>query len=457
MIESLANRKTPGAKLNTFKASKRKVSQAELELNITGLSEQGQGIAKHRGKVIFVRGAIVGERVRATLLSSHKDYDQAVCKRVLEPSAARVQARCEHYNHCGGCQLQHVDYRSQLLFKSELAAGKLTRLLAGSESAVIVAEPISSEPFAYRHRARLSVSASKHGCSFGFKKRGSHTIEPIDRCDVLLPALAAVIPTLQKLVSGLRQRSQIQQLLLLEDSSGIIFVRIIGNRILPEEDVAALASCSSATAIELEYYDSGCNSSRWRSSTTTPYYKNHTLELSYQYMIDDFTQVNPRVNEAMINQAISWLNLSADDRVADFFCGIGNISLAMAGFVASLQGYELVPSMVDKAQINAIDNNIDNCLFEIADLFSADNVVGAGLTKVVLDPPRAGAESLCRQLAQWPLESILYISCNGATLFRDAQVLLAGGFTVEKFGLVDMFPQTEHVEMMALFQRPAVG
>jgi len=391
--------------------------------------------------------------VRVTMLSSHKDYDQAQCKRVLEPAVQRRQPRCKHYNHCGGCQLQHVDYRAQLSFKTEMASARLARLRPAVDAAAVVVEPIHCQPFGYRHRARLSVAAGSGGCKLGFKKSGSHAIESIEYCDVLMPALAAVIPLLQQLVTGLRQRSQITQLLLLEDSNGALFVRLMGNRALPKEDIAALARCSARSNLQLEYFDSSCDSVLWRASTTTPCYKNSSLNLSYQYAIEDFTQVNPQVNEAMIGQALNWLDLSSDDRVADFFCGIGNITLAMAGSVASLKGYELAPSMVNKAQLNASDNSIENCQFEVADLFSDRALDEGGLSKVVLDPPRAGAQSLCRQLANWPLQSILYISCNGATLFRDAQILLEGGFTVTKFGLVDMFPQTEHVEMMALFQR----
>ena len=454
MVHFLANSSRRGTGLNTFKASKRKVSAVTLELNIESISEQGQGIAKHHGKVVFVRGAMVGERVTATVVASHKNYDQAVCKKVLQPSSARQQARCEHFTDCGGCQLQHIDYRAQLAFKSELAISKLQHLLPALDRATVVAEPINSAPFGYRHRARMSVSADKGGCTLGFKKSGSHTIAAIRYCDVLMPALAALIPVLQQLISRLKKRSFIQQLLLLEDSSGALFVQLMGSKALPDEDIAALADYSASSAVQLQYYDSSSVLTRWRSSTKTPYYRNASLGLGFEYDIDDFTQVNPQVNEAMIKQALCWLDLSAADRVADFFCGMGNISLAMAGSVASLQGYELDNNMVEKARVNAQANDLGNCAFEVADLFSGNSIAASGLSKVVLDPPRAGAELLCRQLAQWPLESILYISCNGATFFRDAEILLAAGYAVTNFGLLDMFPQTEHVEMMALFERP---
>lgn len=442
-------------KLNTFVAKKRLVPKELIELTVTDIDEHSKGVAKHQGKVVFVTGAMTGEKVQAKLTAVFKNYNEAQCVKVLVAAAQRSVPECNYYSQCGGCDLQHLSYRAQLTFKSKLLEEKISKfdLVDRGKMKEIITSPIRSPSFGYRHRSRLSVKANKHLSQVGFRAKASHNIVSVVECPVLYTTLSDLLPGLHQLIAKLKQRSLIDEILLVEDSSRSIYIQLKGKRALIDADIEQLEDYVKKTKNQIECLDRSSSLVYWKSSSKQPQYSYKKEALSYKFSISDFTQINPAINELMVDQACNWMALQKSDNLIDFFCGIGNFSLPLAKKVNVLLGYELAAEMVVKAKNNALLNALSNARFEVKDLYSFQFKNASDYNKVLLDPPRAGAESLCVQLASSKVEMILYISCNQTTFFRDAKILCDQGFNLTKIGLVDMFPQTQHLEIMALFQR----
>ena len=423
-------------------------------LEIDALDAEGRGVARNAGKVVFVEGAITGELVEARLLESKSKFDRARVVQVLKASASRREPRCPHFGLCGGCATQHVDARTQVAAKQRWLEDNLARI--GKVAVGAMLPPIHGEEWGYRHRARLSVRyvEGKGGALVGFRERKSTYVADMQSCEVLPPAVSALIPGLRSLISQLSIRDRVPQVeIAVGDAATVLLFR----HLLPftPEDEVLLRAFADQNRVRIWLQPEGPDSARpFRpESAEDLYYTLPEFGLKIAFKPADFTQVNPAVNRLLVSRAMRLLDPQPGERIADLFCGIGNFSLPIATRGAQVIGFEGSALLVERARENAAANGLV-AQFEVADLFKPNLEHYGRFDKFLIDPPREGAMTLVHALSEeWP-RRIVYVSCDPATLARDADVLVhQKGFTLAAAGVVNMFPHTAHVESIALFER----
>jgi len=436
--------------LRQFKPKARSIPVGLRAMEIERLSNDGRGIARPNGKATFISGALPGERVKVRYTQCRKDFDQAELISIEKASLIRQNPACSYYDQCGGCHLQHIEYSAQLEHKSEQLRHLFDSL--SQENSIDWFPAIHFKETAYRHRVRFAISAGKRGCSLGFRKGHSKQVVDVARCEIVLPGINQCLMLLRTALAELKNRSSMLECMIGEAERGDrISISLVSSHQLCQEDIERLAKlvCSHDWHLQL-LLEGNLANPYWQNRSACMAYALPAENLLIRYSSLDFTQVNSAVNQQMVEQAVQWLGLSKHDSVADFFSGVGNFSLALAKYAASVTAFELIPEMLQKVLKNAEINGIGNIVAKQANLFSENLVLEDQFNKVLLDPPRAGALSLCEHLSPSITQNIVYISCNPHTLIRDLQQLLANGFRVERACLIDMFPQTHHSEAMVL-------
>lgn len=434
------------------KTVKKPVKQASTpqQVTIENLSHEAQGVSRSGQKVMFVAGALPGETVEVRIEQHNRHFDQAQLLNIITASPDRVEPECPYYKKCGACQLQHLDSAKQLTFKQEnLHQQLMSRLKLGD---IPWQGAIESQPFAYRRRARLGVRYRKQldEIIVGFREEANHHLTTIDECLVLEPKLSALIRPLQAVISTLEGRSRVTQIeLIASDTDRAVVLRHL--KTLTANDVQTLKAWAQTQDTQL--FTQGDQpaplQAQWPSEASPLFYE--VLGLQLQFTVKNFIQGNAQVNKDMVSQAIDWLNIQADETVLDLFAGIGNFTLPMAKLAKNVVAVEIEGTMVSQIEHNAKLNGLDNVQGLAINL--DDEVLFARLPKtdvVLLDPPRAGAAQMMPWLAQSKAR-IVYVACEPSALVRDAQILLSKGYTLEKIAVMDMFPQSKHVEAMALF------
>ena len=422
-------------------------------LSIERLANDGRGIAFIEGRTWFVEGALPGEEVEARVLAARSQIVEARCERVLQASAQRQVEPCPHARLCGGCNLQHSPFTDQLALKQRMLAEQLTRVADLQREAW--AEPLVGPAFGYRRRARLAVRwnvKSKH-LDIGFRASASQDVISIRECPVLVQPLQSLLPALLAALRDLGKPQAIGHVELFSGTAEAVLIR--HTAALPEADVARLRSFASANAAQLWWQGEG--EPEPDDPAAKLGYRLDAWDLELAWRPGDFVQVNASVNDAMVAQALEWLGAGKDDAVLDLFCGLGNFSLPLARIGARVVGVEGVEAMVARARENARHNGIETAHFYRADLSKplADAPwADGGFAAVLLDPPRDGALEIVRQMSMLRAQRVVYVSCNPATLARDARELASQGYRLKRAGVLDMFPQTAHVEAMALFEGP---
>jgi 23S rRNA (uracil1939-C5)-methyltransferase len=410
-----------------------------------------QGISSHQGNICFVEGALPGEQVQVRFTEQKKDYSRAVVQKVIQASALRVKAPCPSATQCGGCQLQYVAPASALELKQAAVDALLQHQL--KLSALPWQPALAGTANGYRRKARIGIWFDKASQQFqvGFRKIGSKEILDVPACMVLSPVIAPVLGVLRQTLPQLKHGSAITHAEVL-DADGHAFIVIRHIRPLPDTD-KALLTAAWPQAFWLGEPQTG-EFAAWQAQTPQPSY---ALSAGQKLEFDatDFIQVNGAINQAMVSQAVAWLMPEKSDQVLDLYCGIGNFSLALAPFVAAVTGVEGISAMVQRARDNAQLNGYSNCTFAQADLhlsWQDQSWNQPVYQKVLLDPARAGALGAVDALVKLKPAQILYVSCDPATFARDAKVLLANRYSITKIGVMDMFPYTSHLELMALFE-----
>ena len=432
-------------------------SPAELlSFEIDNLSHEGRGVARHEGKTVFVHGALAGEMVTARVLRKHGRFDEAETIAVLRAAAARVTPRCPHYGVCGGCSFQHAAQGLQLQHKQ----GVLLELLRhqGGLAPRRVADPIRSPQWGYRRKARLGVKyvTKKGGVLVGFRERAKPYVAECQQCDILDPRVSAAIPALRSLIQGLSIRDRLPQI---EVAVGDTEVALVLRHLAPRtpEDHAALVDYAARSGfivlLQPGGYDTIATLAGLAPAPLTYMVENETIG----FLPTDFTQVNPYINSQMVARALAHLEPSASDTVVDLFCGVGNFTLPVARRAGQVTGIEGEAGLVARARANAQHNGLSNIEFAVANLEDAAAVAALSLAsadKLLLDPPRAGALTLLEGLRFDQCQRLVYVSCSPVTFARDAAVLVARhGFSLIETGILDMFPNTAHVESLSLFVR----
>ncbi|PYB97871.1 MULTISPECIES: 23S rRNA (uracil(1939)-C(5))-methyltransferase RlmD [Pseudomonas] len=420
-------------------------------LDIERLAGDGRGIAFHEGRTWFVSGALAGEAVEARVLNARGKVVEARLERVLQASPERREAPCRHYSRCGGCTLQHLPHEAQLALKQRTLAEQLQRVAGVQPDAW--APPLSGPAFGYRRRARVAVrwDVKARELHVGFRAEASQDIIAIDDCPVLVQPLQSILRHLPTVLRSLEKPQALGHVELFSGSAEALLVRHVAP--LPAQDLARLqAFCEQANAqlwLQGEGEPAPVEPAAPLGFALAPW----QLELAWRP--GDFVQVNAQVNTAMIEQALAWLAPQADERVLDLFCGLGNFALPLARLAREVVAVEGVQAMVDRAAANARNNNVHNARFFQADLsqpLAGTGWAAEGFSAVLLDPPRDGAYEVVQGIARLKASRLVYVSCNPATLARDAQVLAGQGYRLTRAGILDMFPQTAHVEAMALFE-----
>ncbi|MDY6942377.1 MAG: 23S rRNA (uracil(1939)-C(5))-methyltransferase RlmD [Pseudomonadota bacterium] len=428
-------------------------------VQVSGLSHEGLGIAAVEGKKVFIHGALPGETVRYITTGRRRDFDQGDVVEVLEPSPDRVEPRCEFFGRCGGCCLQHLSPQAQLREKQQHLLEGLKRL--GQVEPDEVYEPLLGPHWNYRRKARLAVKQvhGKGRVLIGFRERRSPYVADMTQCEVLDARVASLLQPLSALVGGSSIPDRIPQI---EVAAGDEHVALVF-RVLTEpteDDRSAFQAFGRDHNVQI-YLQPG------RPDALVPLepdypplcYELPSSDVTIGFSPTDFTQVNAQINRQMVARALALLDCSTDSRVLELFSGLGNFTLPIArraGHVVAVEGDK---ALVAKGQENAARNGIENVEFHYADLYDSAQLqnpvwMNGGFDAVLLDPPRSGAREVLPLVTQSGAARVVYVSCHPATLARDAQILVHElGYRLAGTGVMDMFPQTHHVEAIACFER----
>jgi 23S rRNA (uracil1939-C5)-methyltransferase len=441
------------------------------EYIIESIDHEGQGIARSaEGKTVFVEGALTGERVLARITRQKPTFDKAALESVLLQSAQRVTPRCKHFGMCGGCSMQHLDARAQVAAKQRVLEDNLSRI--GNVTPETMFPPIEGPFWGYRNRARLSVRyvEKKGGVLVGFHERKSSYVADMTECHVLPPHMSALLPKLRVLIGALTIRDRAAQIEYAE-GDGVPMLVLRNLDPLPPSDVDALKVFATENNVQWYLQPKGPETAApLPGEMHTLGYKLDEFGLRYSFQPTEFTQVNPYINAMLVRRAIRWLDLKSDDRVGDFFCGLGNFTLPIAQRAAFTYGIEGSASLITRARDNAASNALtEKTDFAVANLFEIDSEWLTRLPKLnkwLIDPPRDGALALVNALPDVAAaetqqsaltarpERIVYVSCSPATLARDASILVhLKGYRLLGAGVANMFPHTAHVESLAVFIR----
>jgi 23S rRNA (uracil1939-C5)-methyltransferase len=457
------------------------------EILIESLDQEGRGVGRSAdsgatsgatadttsgtvpGKVIFVEGGLIGERVRYSSYRKKPSYENAIATEILRASAERAIPACPHFGVCGGCAMQHLDGRAQVAVKQRVLEDNLWHI--GKLKPNVIYRAIHGPSWAYRHRARLSVRhvVKKGGVLVGFHERRSSFVADMRECHVLPRQTSDLLLPLRELIGQLSIRDKLPQIevALGEDDhvpgslTTVMVLRIL--EALSPDDESLLRQFADQHQVHFWLQTKG-------PDTVVPFYP-PTGQLAYglpefgismPFRPTDFTQVNAQINRVLVSRALKLLQPQAHERIADLFCGLGNFTLPIATLAREVVGIEGSALLTQRALDNAVLNGlVHKTSFATANLFEASleqfKTLGR-FDKMLIDPPREGALEVAKVILQLGPDApsrIVYVSCNPSTLARDAAVLVHdGGYALRGAGVVNMFPQTAHVESIAVFEKP---
>ena len=446
------------------------MTAADEWLSVESLDLEAQGVAHDaEGKVVFIADALPGERVRVTVQRRKNNWEQATAVAWQRESSQRVRPQCPHFGHCGGCKMQHLHVAAQVATKQRALEDALWHL--GKVKAEQLLRPIEGPAWGYRYRARLSVRfvAKKGKVLVGFHERKSSFVADMERCEVLPPHLSAMLLSLRELIAGMQQRDRLPQI---EVAVGDTVTALVLRHLEPlsEPDLARLRAFAAEHGVQWWLQPKGPD--------TVHLLDEGGPELAYTlaefgivmpFKPTDFTQVNHQINSVLVSRALRLLEVQPPERVIDWFCGLGNFTLPIARTAREVLGIEGSEALVQRSRENAQRNGLEaKASFAARNLFelpAVDLAAYGAADKWLVDPPREGAFALAKALAElhadpslapgWQApRRIVYVSCNPATLARDAGLLVhQAGYRCVAAGAVNMFPHTAHVESMAVFER----
>ena len=429
-------------------------------VRIHDLDSKGRGVGRADGKTTFVHGALPGEEVVCRRVKRRRGYDEAVVLEVVEPSADRVEPRCRFYDRCGGCSFQHLSYEAQLRHKERTLLGALSDVASLSSEQIM--PPLAGSPWRYRRKARLGARfvAGRYGALVGFRERFPSRIADITDCEVLSDPFGPLVMPLRALVGSLDARARIPQVeVAAGDGAAALVIRHLDP--LCADDLRAIESFAAEHGIGVWLQPGGVDSVRPLVRPRSElHYRLDDGAVRLAFHPFDFVQINAQVNDALVRQVVSMLAPAPGESVLDAFCGLGNFSLPLAARGALVTGLEAGDVLVERARANAAGNELP-ASFHRADLGDDATVrdwLRRGWDKMLVDPPRIGAEVVVEHVGLARPSRIVYVSCNPDTLARDAARLVRShGYRLTRTGLVDMFPQTSHIESVTEFEMSGGG
>jgi 23S rRNA (uracil1939-C5)-methyltransferase len=446
----------------------------EIFINIKSLDMDARGVGHLAdnedgtpGKVIFVEGALPGERVSFETLRKKKNWESGRMVTLARASSMRVEPKCPEFDHCGGCSMQHLEPSAQVAMKQRVLEDNLWHI--GKVKAETIMRPMYGPTWGYRYRARLSVRyvPKKETVLVGFHERSSSYVADMKTCKILPPHLDQMLMPLRELVRALSIYAKAPQIeVAVGEEVTALVLRIMEP--LSRADEQLLKDFADQWNIQWWLQPKG-------PDTAAPFYPlgpelYYTLPefgIKMPFKPTDFTQVNHQINRLLVHKALGLLDVQKDERVADLFCGLGNFTLPLATQAREVVGIEGSTALTTRALENARANGLsDKTTFSTRNLFEVtkDDLVALGkFDRMLVDPPRDGAVALAMALAELREtrpdllpKRIVYVSCSPSTLARDAGILVhRAGYVLKKAGVVNMFPHTSHVESIGVFELPA--
>ncbi|SEQ18268.1 23S rRNA (uracil(1939)-C(5))-methyltransferase RlmD [Butyrivibrio sp. TB] len=464
-----------------------------LTVEITDIGNDGEGIGKIDGYTLFIKDAVIGDKVKAKIMKAKKNYAYAHLEEVITPSKDRVKPRCPIARQCGGCQIQNMSYESQLKFKQSKVRNNIVRLGGFDEKEIdSIMEPIigMDDPFKYRNKAQFPVGKDKNGkIVTGFYAGHSHNIIPNTDCIIGVPdnkeILEIIIAHMEKNhiepydeVTG---KGLVRHILIRKGFvSGQLMVCLVINYknknntesiYIKNQDelISKLSSIDGMTSISVSINIEKTNvimgteiHTIWGQDTI----KDTLCGLEFNISPLSFYQVNPVQTEKLYGQAIEYAGLTGNETVWDLYCGIGTITLSMSKKAKQVYGVEIIPQAIDDANDNAARNNISNAKFYVGkaeevlpDFYEKESEKDSSSNAlhpdvIVVDPPRKGCDQMCLDtMLKMAPNRIVYVSCDSATLARDLRILCDGGYKLEHVRPCDMFPMSVHVETVCLLSK----
>lgn len=427
--------------------------------DIESLDHEGRGVAHVDGKAIFIEGALPGERVAFTSFRRKPTFENAKADAILKASSQRVAPRCPHFGVCGGCSMQHLDPLAQAAAKQRILEDAFWHIARLRPESIL--PPIVGPSWGYRHRARLTVRKveKKGGVLVGFHERRSSYVAVMDSCAILPPAISALLPELKRLVASLSIPDRLPQIeVAAGDTPTALVFRILEPLTPADEDL--LRRCADRHGVHVWLQTGGPDTAVLfhPADGGWPAYRLPDFDVTLRFRPTDFTQVNHDVNRVLVRRALGLLQVRPGERIADMFCGLGNFTLPLARQGAHVVGVEGSAPLIARAKENAVLNGLaDRIDYHVANLFEVTPEALAAwgrFDRMLIDPPREGAVELVKAFGEDAPSRIVYVSCNPATLARDAAVLVhEKNYRLRAAGIANMFPHTSHVESIALFER----
>jgi len=444
-------------------------------IDIESLDMEGRGVGHLRnddgspGKVIFVEGALPGERVSFASFRRKSKWEAATLTEIHRESSLRVKPKCPHFGICGGCAMQHLEPSAQVAIKQRVLEDNLKHI--GKVVPELILRPIYGPTWGYRYRARLSVRnvVKKGGVLVGFHERKSSFVADMRTCEVIPPNVSAMLVPLRGLIASLSIADRLPQLELAvgagePEELTVLVLRILAS--LNAEDENKLRRFADEHKVQWWLQPAGPDSAyQFYPTDKELYYALPEFGVRMPFKPTDFTQVNHQINRVLVGRALRLLDAQPGDRVADLFCGLGNFTLPIATQAREVVGIEGSAALTARATDNAKHNGLaEKISFSSRNLFevSAEDFMALGVfDRMLIDPPRDGAMAVCKAIADlkdthpdMQPKRIVYVSCSPSTLARDAAMLVhVGGYTLKKAGVVNMFPHTAHIESIAVFEK----
>ncbi len=436
---------------------KPKLPNYPVRVTVESMTHDGRGVAHVDGKAVFIDGALPGEELSFLYTARSRKHDEGRLCEMFQASDQRVEPKCAFFEICGGCSLQHQHPDGQILSKQQTLLDNLERI--GKVKPERVLDALSGPVWGYRNKARLGVKyvRKKGRVLVGFREKRKPYLADIRRCEVLHPSVGERLDELAKMIQGMEARERIAQIEVAvgEQATALVFRHLDP---LSESDTRILKDYAEQTGLHVWLQPGGPDTVAplWPLDSQLSYHlQDYDIEMLFQPT--DFTQVNVEINRSMIRQTLDLLNLDKDSQVLDLFCGLGNFTLPLARHAGHVTGVEGDAGLVQRARDNAARNTVTNAEYHAVDL--TQDPAGQGWMKqkydrILLDPPRSGAQEMMPHIASLGATRIVYVSCHPGSLARDAGVLVNEyGYRLVAAGVMDMFPHTAHVESMALFEK----
>ena len=437
-----------------------RIENGIVEIEIESYGSEGQGVGRLDGLAVFVKAALIGERVRAQITKTAPRFAEARLIEMLEQSPNRVEPFCPHFGRCGGCDIMHMDYAHQLEFKRMKVENAFRRIGGFENIEVRPCEP-SPKTLRYRNKAVFSFRQSGKTVASGTLEEKSHRVIQTSDCllqsETALKALEIVtkwandfaIPAYDERTG----KGVLRHLAVRSTSIGETMVVIIAAA-RPKNEAELVSRLVNLNREKQSVIMGKKSFLLWGEDAVTE----SILDMDFAVAAESFLQINQAQTERLYSFAVNLLELNQNDSAVDLYCGIGTLSLLMAKSAGSVTGIEYVPRAIENAKSNAEANSIKNADFICG---AAEKVLpelvksGKRVSKLLLDPPRAGAmKPALDAIIKCAPERIAYVSCDPATLARDCKILAnEGGYVIECIQPFDMFPQTEHVETVVLLSR----